>query len=128
MVALHGDAPIVFGNGENRQSCGQTERAIEVAGWTSSESPERSLDMAASIRWTRFGEAAAREQERQESNSIIAGVLERPWLRCVNACQSTREFLLPWHCIPVATPRAAAIHWSEAERKAIEQDAIIVGW
>jgi len=25
------------------------------------------------------------------------------------------------HYIPFATPRAAAIHWAEAERKAIEQ-------
>ena len=27
----------------------------------------------------------------------------------------------PWHCIPFSTPRAAAIHWAESERKAIEQ-------
>jgi hypothetical protein len=26
-----------------------------------------------------------------------------------------------WHSIPFATPRAAAIHWAEAERKAIEK-------
>ena len=26
----------------------------------------------------------------------------------------------PWHCIPFVTPRAAAIHWAEAERRAIE--------
>jgi hypothetical protein len=23
----------------------------------------------------------------------------------------------PWHCIPFSTPRAAAIHWAENERK-----------
>jgi hypothetical protein len=28
----------------------------------------------------------------------------------------------PWHCIPFATPRAAAIHWAEGERKAIKKD------
>jgi hypothetical protein len=27
----------------------------------------------------------------------------------------------PWHSIPFATPRAAAIHWAERERKAVEQ-------
>jgi hypothetical protein len=27
----------------------------------------------------------------------------------------------PWHCIPFATPRAAAIHRAENERKVIEQ-------
>jgi hypothetical protein len=27
----------------------------------------------------------------------------------------------PWHCISFVTPRAAAIHWAEGERKAIEQ-------
>ena len=26
----------------------------------------------------------------------------------------------PCHCIPFATPRAAAIHWAEAQRKALE--------
>jgi hypothetical protein len=26
----------------------------------------------------------------------------------------------PWHCIPFTTPRAAAIHWAESERRAIE--------
>jgi hypothetical protein len=26
----------------------------------------------------------------------------------------------PWHVVPFATPRAAAIHWAENERKAIE--------
>jgi len=26
----------------------------------------------------------------------------------------------PWHVIPFATPRTAAIHWAERERKAIE--------
>lgn len=26
----------------------------------------------------------------------------------------------PWHCIPFVTPRAAAIHWAESERRAIE--------
>jgi hypothetical protein len=29
----------------------------------------------------------------------------------------------PWHVAPFATPRAAAIHWAEAERKAIEGNA-----
>ena len=29
----------------------------------------------------------------------------------------------PWHCIPFSTPRAAAIHWAENERKAIEKSA-----
>jgi hypothetical protein len=28
----------------------------------------------------------------------------------------------PWHCIPFTTPRAAAIHWAESERKAIERE------
>jgi hypothetical protein len=28
----------------------------------------------------------------------------------------------PWHCIPFATPRAAAIQWAEGERKAIKAD------
>jgi len=27
----------------------------------------------------------------------------------------------PWHCVPFATPRAAAIAWAEKERKAIER-------
>jgi hypothetical protein len=27
----------------------------------------------------------------------------------------------PWHCIPFTTPRAAAIYWAEAERRAIEE-------
>jgi hypothetical protein len=27
----------------------------------------------------------------------------------------------PWHVAPFATPRAAAIHWAENERKAIEK-------
>jgi hypothetical protein len=27
----------------------------------------------------------------------------------------------PWHVAPFTTPRAAAIHWAEAERKAIER-------
>jgi hypothetical protein len=26
----------------------------------------------------------------------------------------------PWHCLPFSTPRTAAIHWAENERKAIE--------
>jgi hypothetical protein len=29
----------------------------------------------------------------------------------------------PWHVAPFATPRAAAIHWAEEERKAIESEA-----
>jgi hypothetical protein len=29
----------------------------------------------------------------------------------------------PWHAIPFATPRAAAIHWAERERKAMEASA-----
>jgi hypothetical protein len=28
----------------------------------------------------------------------------------------------PWHCIPFVTPRAAAIHWAESERTAIERN------
>jgi hypothetical protein len=27
----------------------------------------------------------------------------------------------PWHCIPFATPRAAAIYWAERERKYLEE-------
>jgi hypothetical protein len=34
----------------------------------------------------------------------------------------------PWHVIPFSTPRAAAIHWAESERKAIEQDENTDGW
>jgi hypothetical protein len=28
----------------------------------------------------------------------------------------------PWHCIPLATPRAAAIHWAEQMCMSIEKD------
>ena len=27
----------------------------------------------------------------------------------------------PWHAIPFTTPRAAAVHWAERERKAVEE-------
>jgi len=28
----------------------------------------------------------------------------------------------PWHVVPFSTPRAAAIHWAEGERNAIERE------
>jgi len=34
----------------------------------------------------------------------------------------------PWHCIPLSTPRAAAIHWAENERRAIEANTNAEAW
>jgi hypothetical protein len=34
----------------------------------------------------------------------------------------------PWHCIPFATPRAAAIHWAEKKRQRMERDEATDAW
>jgi hypothetical protein len=54
-------------------------------------------------------------------------ILRRP-LRDRHRKHHMSHTFAPWHCIPFATPRAAAIHWAEKKRQRMERDEATDAW